>query len=123
MSFKDLIDSCEAASPYHMPPRAETRDIEAKVASDRVAELAMGRPVPRALFFAIKRGGRSQLHARSPGGASGMKLGKCIYCGHVMKPLGVMPVPGGNDLVALECSGCGSSSLITKGLMKSGKAG
>lgn len=34
MSFKDLINSCEAASPYRMPPRAEMREIEVQHARD-----------------------------------------------------------------------------------------
>ena len=54
MSFKDLIDSCEAASPYHMPPRSE---IEAMPERDRLTEMVISRPVPPALYFAFQRGG------------------------------------------------------------------
>jgi hypothetical protein len=42
MAFKDLINSCEAASPYRMPSRKEIEEIGKKNATSP----AVSRPTP-----------------------------------------------------------------------------
>ena len=54
MSFKDLCNSCAAASPYHMPPKPI---IEALPERESLTEKVINRPIPLALVFAIERGG------------------------------------------------------------------
>jgi hypothetical protein len=57
MAFKDLINSCEAASPYHMPPRAEIREIAAQHEGDGHRESCIIVPVK------IDKGGRHRVSA------------------------------------------------------------